>query len=137
MPAIEGADGRNAERHAGAALAGHLVAVEGGHHGGRLAGNVDQDRGGRAAVLGAVIDAGQHDQRADRVEPEGDRQQHRDGGDRPDAGKDANQSADEAAQEGEAEILERQCDPEAEAQVGEEITHQILPEWSATSTDWL
>ena len=36
-------------------------------------------------------------------------------------------SADEAAQEGEAEVLQGQGDAEAEAQVGEEITHQILP----------
>ena len=27
---------------------------------------VDQDRGGRAAVLGAVVDAGEHDQRRHR-----------------------------------------------------------------------
>ena len=123
----ERADGRDAERHAGAALARHLVAVERGDHGGRLAGNVDQDRRGRAAVLGAVIDAGQHDQRADGIEPEGDRQQHGDGGDRPDAGQHADQRADEAAQEGEAEVLQAQRDAEAEAQIGEEITHQILP----------
>ena len=108
----ERADGRDAERHAGAALAGHLVAVERGDHGGRLAGNVDQDRRGRAAVLGAVIDAGQHDQRAGGIEPEGDRQQHGDGGDRADAGQHADQRADEAAQEGEAEVLQRQGDAE-------------------------
>ena len=131
----ERADGRDAERHAGAALAGHLVAVERGDHGGRLAGNVDQDRRGRAAVLGAVVDAGQHDQRAGRIEPEGDRQQHGDGGDRPDAGQHADQRADEAAEEGEAEVLQAERDAEAEAQVGEEITHQILPLWSATSTE--
>ena len=102
----ERADGRDAERHAGAALAGHLVAVERGDHGGRLAGNVDQDRRGRAAVLRAVIDAGQHDQRAGGIEPEGDRQQHGDGGDGPDAGQHADQRADEAAEEGEAEVLQ-------------------------------
>ena len=74
---------------------------------GRLAGNVDQDGRGRAAILGAVIDAGEHDQRADRVEPEGDRQQHRDGGDRADAGQHADQRADEAADEAEPDVLER------------------------------
>ena len=60
----------------------HLVAVERGHHRGRLARNVDQDRGGRAAILRAVIDAGEHDQRADRRQAEGDRQQHGDRRDR-------------------------------------------------------
>ena len=123
----ERADGSNAERHAGAALAGHLVAVERRDHGGGLAGNVDQDRRGRAAVLGAVIDAGQHDQRAGGIEPEGDRQQHGDGGDRADARQHADERADEAAQEGEAQVLKRERHAEAKAQVGDEITHQILP----------
>ena len=33
----------------------------------RLARRVEQDRGGRAAVHGAVVDAGEHDERARRV----------------------------------------------------------------------
>jgi hypothetical protein len=78
-------------------LLGHLVAVERGHHRGRFTRDVDQDRGGRAAVLRAVIDAGEHDQRADRRQPEGDRQQHRDGGERADAGQHADQRADQRA----------------------------------------
>src|SRR5215218_10142254 len=127
-------DGRDAERHAGAALTGHLVAVERGDHGGGLAGNVDQDRRGRAAILGTVVDAGQHDQGAGRIEPEGDRQQHGDGGDGTDAGQHADERTDETAQEGEPEVDRGQGDAEAEAQVGKEITHQILPLWSATST---
>ena len=95
---------------------------------GRLARDVDQDRRGRAAVLRAVIDAGEHDERAGRIEAEGDRQQHGDGGDRPDAGQHADQRADEAAEEGEPEVLERQRDGEAECEVGEKIAHQIAPE---------
>ena len=83
----------------------HLVAVERGDDRGRLAGDVDQDRRGRAAILRAVIDAGEHDQRADRIEPEGDRQQHRDRRDRPDAGQHADQRADEAADEAEQDVL--------------------------------
>ena len=39
----------------------HGVAVDAGHHRGGLARNAHQDRGGRAAVLRAVVDAGQHD----------------------------------------------------------------------------
>ncbi len=61
------------ERNSGPALPGHLVPVEGRDHGGGLARNVDQDGGGRTAVLRAVIDAGQHDESADRLKPEGDR----------------------------------------------------------------
>ena len=77
------------KRGARASLPRHLVAVERGDHGRRFARDVDQDRGGRAAVLRAVIDAGEHDQGADRRQAEGDRQQHRDGRDRADAGQHA------------------------------------------------
>ena len=64
----ERADGGDAERRPGAALARHLMAVERGDDRRRFARDVDQDRGGRAAVLRAVIDAGQHDQRRRRTE---------------------------------------------------------------------
>ena len=60
----------------------HLVAVERGDHRRGLAGQVDQDGGGGAAVLRAVVDAGQHDERRDRRQRERGRQQHRDGGHR-------------------------------------------------------
>ena len=70
---------------------GHLVPVDRGHRGRRLARQVDQDRRRRPAVLGAVVDAGQHDQRRHRLEGEGDRQEHRDRGRRPDPGQDADQ----------------------------------------------
>ena len=63
----ERGDRGDAERRARAALARHLVAVDAGDDRGRLAGHVEQDRGGRAAVLGAVVDAGEHDDRARRV----------------------------------------------------------------------
>ena len=57
-----------AERRAGAALLRHLVAVERGDDRGHLARDVHQDRRGRAAVLRAVVDAGEHDERAGRLE---------------------------------------------------------------------
>ena len=85
------------------ALPRHLVAVDGRHRGRRFARQVDQDRRGRAAVLRAVIDAGEHDQRGDRLEAEGDRQQHGDGRRRADARQHADhraeQHADEAAED--------------------------------------
>ena len=83
---------RDRQRRAGAALPRHLVAVDAGHDRRGLARQVDQDRGGRAAVLRAVEDAGQHDQAGHRLEMEGERQQHRDGGDRADAGQHADQA---------------------------------------------
>ena len=84
------------KRRAGAPLLGHLMAVDAGDDGCRLAGNIDQDRCGGAAILRAIVDAGQHDQRWQRAEPEGDRQQHRDGRNRPDARQHADQRAEQA-----------------------------------------
>src|SRR5712691_9411723 len=49
----------------GPALPRHLMTVEAGDHRSRLSRDVDQHRGGRAAVLRAVINAGEHDQGAD------------------------------------------------------------------------
>jgi hypothetical protein len=40
-------------------VAGHLVALERRDDGGAFARGVEQDRGGRAAIHGAVIDAGE------------------------------------------------------------------------------
>ena len=53
----ERADRGDRQCRPGAAVARHLVAVQGGDHRRDLAGQVDQDRGGRAAVLRAVVDA--------------------------------------------------------------------------------
>ena len=90
------------ERRAGAALARHLVAVDGGDGGRGFARHVDQDGGGRAAILRAVIDAGEHDQRGHRIaELEGDRQQHGDGGGGADAGQHADQRAEQHADQAE------------------------------------
>ena len=110
----ERAQAGGGQRGAGAALARHLVAVDRGHHRGRLARHVDQDGGGRAAVLRAVVDAGQHDQRRRRVERVDRRQQHRDRRHRPEAGQHADQRAEQAADEGVQQVLEREGDAEAE-----------------------
>ena len=115
----ERADRGDAERGAGAAAARHLVAVERGDDRGGLAGNVDQDRRGRAAVLRAVIDAGEHDHGGCRLEIEGERQQHRDRRHRADAGQHADQRAEEAADEAIDEVLPGDRDAEAEREIGE------------------
>ena len=101
----ERADRGDAERRPGAALARHLVAVERGDDRRRFTRDVDQDRRGRAAVLRAVIDAGQHDQRRRRTEVERERQQHRHRRHRTDAGQHADQRAEEAADEAIDEVL--------------------------------
>ena len=123
----ERAERRHHQRRAGAALPRHLVAVEAGDDRRRLARHVDQDRGGRAAVLRAVIDAGEHDQRRQRIEPEGDRQQHGDGRDRADAGQHADQGAEQAADQGEAEIAPGGRRGEAGCEVLDDV-HSAAPE---------
>jgi hypothetical protein len=97
------------------------VTVDGGHRGGRLAGQVDQDGRGRAPVLGAVIDAGQHDQRSDRLQAEGDRQQHGDRRRRPDAGQHADRRTEHDADEAVEDVLSLQGRPQPEREVVEEI----------------
>src|SRR5262249_3647734 len=75
----------------------HLMAIDAGHHRRGLARQVHQNGGGRAAVLRAVKDAGEHDQPRRGLEVERQRQQHRDGRNRTDAGKDADQRSDQRA----------------------------------------
>ena len=58
-PPDERAQGRHPQRRPGPALAGHLIAVEAGHHAGRFPGDVQQDGGGGTAVHGPIIDPGQ------------------------------------------------------------------------------
>ena len=87
----------------------HLVAVDGGDRRGRFAGEVDEDRRRRAAVLRAVVDAGEHDERGDRREGEGDRQQHRDRRGRADAGQHADEGAEQHADEAVEEVDRRRA----------------------------
>ena len=132
----ERADRRDRQRCAGAALARHLVAVEAGHDRRRLARQVDQDRRRRAAVLRAVVDAGQHDQRRRRRQVEGDRQQHGDGRHRADAGQHADQRADHAADQGIEQVLEGEGDAEAEGEIVEDLHLTTLrARWRYSSRD--
>ena len=134
----ERAERRDAERLARLALARHLVAVEAGHHRGDLPGQVHQDRRGRAAVLRAVVDAGQHDERGHRRQHEGRRQQHRDGRDRADAGQHADQRAEEHADEAVEDVVPVQGDAEAQHQVVEEFHGCLLrrgrSRWTTAAT---
>ena len=69
---------RRGQRLGGLALLRHRIAVEGGRHRPRLAGNVEQDRRDRAAEQRAPVDARQHHDRRRRVHRERERQQDRD-----------------------------------------------------------
>jgi hypothetical protein len=66
----ERADGRDRKAAAPARpFLRHLVAVDRGDGGRGFTGHVDEDGGGRAAILRTVIDAGEHDEGGNRVEP--------------------------------------------------------------------
>ena len=115
----ERAECRSGQGGAGSPLLGHLMAVECSDGGRRLPGNVDQDRGRRAAVLGPVVDPGEHDQRCDGVEVEGDRQQERDRRGRPDAGENTDSRAKGDTEEADQDVRQGQCGLEAEEEVAE------------------
>ena len=109
-------DRRCRESRPGAALARHLVAVDGRDGRGRLAGQVDEDGGGRSTILSAVIDAGEHDQRGYRIKRVGDRQEHGDGRRRPQPRQHADQRAEQRADKAVHQVggLERRAEPETE-----------------------
>ena len=121
QPAKNEPEAGGGQRRAGAALARHLVAVDRGHDRRRFARHVDQDRRRRAAVLRAVVDAGQHDQRRRGVERVGRRQQHRDRRHRADARQHADQRAEQAAEERVEQVLQREGDAEADAEVVKQV----------------
>src|SRR6266542_5556658 len=125
----------DAQRRSGAYLPRHLVAVGGGDDRRRLARDVDQDRRGRAAVLGAVIDAGEQDQRRFRLQRERDRQQHGDGGDRTYAGQHADDGAEQNADEAVSDVLDRQRDGKSQAEIGDHVHRRLEArpdiEWEA------
>ena len=101
----EGAHRRDAERRAGTPLLRHRVAIEAGDDGGRLARDVHQDGGDRAAIHRAVEDRAEHRHRGDRRQRDRGRQQQRQRGERPDARQHADERADQAADEDELDGL--------------------------------
>ena len=123
--ADEGRDGRQGERLAGLAVAGHRIAVQRRHHRAGVAGHVEQDRRDAAAIFGAVIDAGEQDDRRFRLEAEavGDRQEDRDAVDRADAGQGADQRAGETAGEHEEEVEGVERDFEAGSETRDDSVH--------------
>jgi hypothetical protein len=124
----ERADRCDTQRGSGTALLCHGVAVDTGHHRGGLAWNAHQDRGGRAAVLRAVVDASQHDDRFGGVEAECHRQQNADAGERPDAGQHADQGADHAAEKSIEQHVRPERDREAKQQAVDGGFHRLVPE---------
>jgi hypothetical protein len=111
---------RDGKRRAGAALPRHLVAVETGHDRARLARQVDQNGRGRAAILRAIVDAGQHDQCAFRRQVVGDRQQQCQRRHWTDARQHADRGADDRAGKAPKKIRESDGYGDPESQVVEQ-----------------
>ena len=97
-----------------------------GHHRRGLTRGVEQDRGRRAAVHAAVVDAGEHDERLGRLEAVGHRQQQRDRHRRADAGQHADEGAEQHADGGVHQVLGRERGLEAVQQQVEGV-HQRIP----------
>ena len=106
--ADERRDHGDAERRAALALPRQRIAVEAGDGVRRMAGQVEQDRADRAAVLRAVVDARQHQDRGDRLHREGQRQQERDRRHHAHAGQHADDVAEQHADEAPQQVL-RPC----------------------------
>ena len=106
-------DHRDAERDTAAALLGHREAVETRDRVRWMTRQVEQDRADRAAVLRAVHHAGEHQDGADRLDAEGQRQQDRDGGERAHARQHADHVADQHADEAPHEVVRLERDAEA------------------------
>ena len=119
----ERTDRRRGERRTAAAGLGHLVALERGRHRGALARRIDENGGGRSAIHAAIVDAGEHDQRAAGVELVGHRQQQRDGQRRTDAGQHADRRAEEHADQRIEQVHRLQGDRHAMRQRGEGFDH--------------
>ena len=111
--ADERRDDGDAERGAAPAFFGEREAVETGDRVRRMAWQIEQDRADRAAVLRAVENARQHQDGADRLDAEGERQQDRDGGERAHARQHADHVADEHADEAPHHVVRLERDAEA------------------------
>src|SRR5262249_2291808 len=86
-----------------------------------------------AAVLRAVIDAGEHDHRRLRLQREGDRQEDRDGGDGAEAGQHADDRAEQNAEEAVEDVGAREGDGEAEAEMVQKIHPRLRQRGSSGS----
>jgi hypothetical protein len=100
---------------------GHLVALQSRDHGRGFTGRVEQDRGGRAAIHAAVVDAGEHDEGARRLDVVGDREQQRHGHRRADARQHTHGRAEHDADTGVQQIHRGQRGGEAVHQAIESV----------------
>jgi hypothetical protein len=123
----EGPDGGDRQGRTTAALLGHLVAVDGRDGAGCLPRDAEEDRGDRAAVHRAVVDAGQHDDRRGGLHAVREGQEQRDGRRRPETGQHADDRPDEHADEDVQEVLRGRDDPEPVEEVVDVVHGQRSP----------
>ncbi len=101
----EGGNDGDAERGAALALFGQRKPVQTGHGVRRMARQIQENRADRSAILGAVVDAGQHQDRRHRLHPECQRQQDGNGGDGTHSRQYADKVADQHAEKAVHQIV--------------------------------
>ena len=84
----------------------------------------------------AVINAGEHDQRADRRQTERDRQQHGDSRHSADTRQHADKRTDQGAEQAEADVVRMRGDLKAERKIGEKISHGSLGSNQNAGQSW-
>src|SRR5690606_27595048 len=89
--------------------------------------HIDQDRRGRAAVLGPVIDTRKHYQAGKRIKPERDWQKDSKGWNRTDTRQNADQRAQKDADEAKDEDLQRRCRRKPREKVFKHFHKRLLP----------
>ncbi|MPM27398.1 hypothetical protein SDC9_73909 [bioreactor metagenome] len=123
----ERADTGRRKRWPRSPFSGHLVAVNHGHHRRGFTWQIHQNGGGRTAVLCAVINTSQHDQRRHRRQCVGGRQQHGDGGHGAHARQHADQRTQQTADEAVDQVLESECDAKARRQILYQVHVLVSP----------
>src|SRR3990172_2234657 len=104
-PRNERPERRHAQGRTCSTFERHLVTIHTGDYGSRLAGNVDKDRGGGAAVHGAVVETCQHNDGPGRRNLKGYWEQDGDGPHRADPGKHPDQGPQHRTEKAEEEIF--------------------------------
>ena len=84
-----------------------------------MARQIEQDRADRAAILRAIENARQHQDGADRLDAEGERQKDRDGRERAHARQHADHVADQHADEAPHQVVRFERDAEAVPEIRE------------------
>ena len=96
---------------------------------------IQQDRADGAAILCAVVDARQHQDRRDGLHAESQRQQDRNGRHRSHSGQHADEIADQHTQKTIHQVVGLQCDAEAEPEILQCGTdHGVIPRSSGSGT---